>query len=84
MGVGEAMGVSPPGIGVSWAEGGARLVPWVTMRELGGSRLAQTTVVEDFGGRRSMLGRISFLLFERRDKMRERKNAKIYHSLRAD
>jgi hypothetical protein len=75
--------VSPPGIGVSWLEGGARLVPWVTMRELGGSRLAQTTVVEGFGGRSSMLGRISFLL-ERRDKMRERKNPKMYHSLRAD
>ena len=75
--------MSPPGIGVSWLEGGARLVPWVTMRELGGSRLAQTTVVEGFGGRRSMLGRISFLL-ERRDKTRERKNPKMYHSLRAD
>ena len=72
MGVGEAItGVSPPAIGESG-------------RLTGGSRLAQITVVGGFVGRNSVLGRISSLFFGRGDKKRERKNAKMYHSLRVD
>ena len=71
-GVGETItGVSPPAIGES---GGPT----------GGSRLAQITVVGGFVGRDSMLRRISSLFFGRGDEKRERKNAKMYHSLRVD
>ena len=74
MGVGEAttgeviMGVSPPGIGVS----------------RGGTRLAQITVVEGIVGRKSAFRRTSPFFFGCGGKKRERKNAKIYHSPRAD
>ena len=68
MGVGEAMGVSPPRIGVSG----------------GGNRLAQITVVGGFAGRYSVLRRISSLFFGHWDKIRERTSAKMYHSLRVD
>ena len=69
MGVGEViMGVSPPGIGVSG----------------GGSRLAQITVVGGFSGRDTILRRTSSLFFGCGDEKRERKNAKMYHSLRVD
>jgi hypothetical protein len=75
--------VSPPGIGVVWIKGGALPIPQVNMRGFGGgNRLAQVTVIEGFGGRCSMLGRISFP--GRRDKTRECRNAKMHHSLRAD
>ena len=70
MGVGEAMGVSPPGIGVSGPGGGNRLV--------------QITVVVGFAGRYSVLRRISSLFFGHWDKIRERTSAKMYHSLRVD
>ena len=69
MGVGEVIiGVSPPAIGVSG----------------GGSRLAQITVAGGFSGRDSTLRRISPLFFGCGGKKRERKNAKMYHSLRVD
>ena len=60
-------------------------MPWVNVRGFGGGcRLPQIMVVKGFGDRRSMLGRISSIFFGRRDKMRERRNAKVYHGLRAD
>jgi len=51
---------------------------------IGGSRLAQITVVGGFSGRDSGFRRISSLFFGCEGKKRERKNAKMYHSLRVD
>ena len=66
MGIGEAMGVSPPGIGVSW----------------GGNWLAQITVVGGFAGRYPVLRRISSLFFGHWDKIRERTRTKMYQNPR--
>ena len=67
MGVGEAMGVSPPTIGESVSGGG--------------SRLAQITVGPGGFGLGSIFRRVSSLFFRRAEGNRECGSEKIYQSL---
>jgi len=68
MGIGEAMVVPPPPVDVDGR----------------GSKLAQIVAVGELAGWYSTLRCIPFLLFGFWGKIRERTNAKMYHSRRVD